>query len=79
MSPDGDDLNTEHRHSFSGFKKQAGGRSLSNKKDLKPTDQHPPLTPEMLSQIDHSVAVSFGLDRMLDPEEKEDPDGTDSR
>lgn len=52
---------------------------MSNKKDLKLTDQHPPLTPEMLSQIDHAVAVSFGLDRMLDPEEKEDPDGTDSR
>lgn len=58
---------------------KVGEKILNKKEDLKLTDQHPPITPEMLSQIDHAVAVSFGLDGILNPKEKEeDPDGTDS-
>ena len=50
---------------------------LNKKEELKPTDQNPPITPEMLSQIDHAIAVSFGLDGMLNPKEKGDnPDDT---
>lgn len=52
---------------------------MNIKEELKPTDQNLPITPELLSQIDHAVAVSFGLDGMLNPTEKEeDPDGAAS-
>ena len=52
---------------------------MNKKEDLNPTDQHPPITPEMLSQIDHAVAVSFGLDGMLNPKvNEEDPDSAAS-
>ena len=52
---------------------------MNQKEDLKVAEQNPPLTSEMLSQIDHAVAVSFGLDGMLNPKEKEeDPDDTAS-
>ena len=48
---------------------------MYKKEDLKPIDQNLSITPELLSQIDHAVAVSFGLDGMLNPTEKEeDPD-----
>ena len=45
---------------------------MNKKEDLKPTDQNLPITPELLSQIDHAVAISFGLDGMLNPKEKEE-------
>ena len=52
---------------------------MNIKEELKPTDQNLPITPELLSQIDHAVAVSFGLDGMLNTKEKqEDPDGAAS-
>ena len=74
-----DSDNTEDQHSFFVFKEKAGGRNLNKKEELKPTDQNLPITPELLSQIDHAVAVSFGLDGMLNPKEKEeDPDGSAS-
>ena len=52
---------------------------MNIKEELKPTDQNLPITSELLSQIDHAVAISFGLDGMLNPKEKEeDPDGAAS-
>ena len=52
---------------------------MNIKEELKPTDQNLPITSELLSQIDHAVAVSFGLDGILKPTEKEeDPDGAAS-
>ena len=61
------------------FMEKAVRKILNTKEDLKPTDQNLPITPELLSQIDHAVAVSFGLDGMLNPKEKEeDPDGAAS-
>lgn len=52
---------------------------MNKREGPKRTDQNPLITPEMLSQIDHAVAVSFGLDEMLNPKEKEeDPNGAAS-
>lgn len=62
-------------HTFLSIYGESGEKILNKKEELKPTDQNLPITPELLSQIDHAVAVSFGLDGMLNPTEKEeDPD-----